>query len=386
MNRTDAEIQKALQSLYARSAEAPAMKGDAPAGAEPFRPQAEAPIGTETGAVIGPVTLLGSGFEADVFAFSLETGAQGSAGAQAAGRARDLILRLYAGQGVAEKAAHEFAAMRRLLEAGYPVPEVLLFRPRFPPSGRPALVMERIRGASLGRSYWAAPEDRRRKAQAVLSRLMADLHALDASLILPDSPLARPQGPCASVDHEVAALSALLHQLGGGEPPSLQAVLSWLVSRRSSVPCARPVVVHGDFHPNNVLVRADGASFVIDWSNVRLGDYRLDLAWSRLITQAESQEDGGLSDIHLYAELAGREVSGLDYFDVLACARLLLGVLTLLEPHASRRGSRAEAQSEAATRAGQDPSHLLYVAGLLQRRTGILMSDFERKLSVLLGL
>src|SRR5205823_3676796 len=89
----------------------------------------DADRGTGRGRRISQVLLLGSGFETDVFAFTVD--AEGGNGAE------ELILRPYSGQGAAEKAALEFEAMTRLREAGYPVPWVLALQRDPWPLGRP---------------------------------------------------------------------------------------------------------------------------------------------------------------------------------------------------------------------------------------------------------
>jgi aminoglycoside phosphotransferase (APT) family kinase protein len=212
-------------------------------------------------------------------------------------------------------------------------------------------------------------------------RLLVQLHALDGSDILPDHPLARSRDPHAFVDHELSFLSVLLSRLAGREPPSLRGAFAWLGSRRSEVPCARLAVVHGDFHRNNILMRADGAAFVIDWSNVRLADYRSDLAWTRLGTRAAAQPDGGEAELRLYDQLGGRKVSSIEVFEVAACIRQLLSVLISLQFGAVRQGMRPEATSLMR----RDAGHVKYVAALLQERTGITMPDLEDNLSALLG-
>jgi aminoglycoside phosphotransferase (APT) family kinase protein len=326
---------------------------------------------------ISDVTLLGSGFETDVFAFSLE------AAGESAGQVQDLVLRVYAGEGTAEKAAREFGAMRRLREAGYPVPQVLTLTHDASPFGRPFVIMERIHGVSLGSRFWSAPEEQRRESQAMLYRLIARLHALDGSAILPDSPLAASGEPCDFSAHELSGLAALLHRLEGREPPSLRDTLAWLHSRGSTVPCERLSVVHGDFHHNNVLLRADGAPFVIDWSNVRLADYRADLAWTwlitRLSTRAAARTGDGEAELRLYAQLAGREVTHMACFEAAACTRLLLSVLISLQFGAARQGMRPEAGA----RMRREADLIRYVAALLQERTGIAMPDLEATLSAL---
>jgi aminoglycoside phosphotransferase (APT) family kinase protein len=317
------------------------------------------------GLQVSGVTLLGSGFETDVFAFSLAADGEG------AGDAQDLVLRVYAGEGTAEKPTREFAAMGRLREAGYPVPRVLALSRDRSPLGRPFLIMERIHGVSLG---W---EDRRPEVQALFCRLMADLHALNGSDILPDSPLAYARDPFAFIDRELSYLAALLSRLEGSEPPSQRDALAWLRSRRSAVPCERLAVLHGDFHRNNILLRADGAPFVIDWSNVRLGDCRSDLAWTRLLTRADAQPDGGETELRVYERLAGAEVRMIEYFEVAACTRLLLSRLNSLQFGAARQGMRPGA--DALMR--RDSDFMSYVAALLKQRTTIETSDVEDALT-----
>jgi aminoglycoside phosphotransferase (APT) family kinase protein len=183
------------------------------------------------------------------------------------------------------------------------------------------------------------------------------------------------------VDHELAFLATLLDRLDRREPPSLRSVLDWLGARRAEVPCERLAVVHGDFHRNNILLRADGAAFVIDWSNVRLGDYRSDLAWIRLLTRADTQPDTAAAELHCYERLAGKAVSRIDYFEIMAGARLILSVLAALQSGADREGMRPGA--EALMR--RNLEFIMSVAALLQRRTGLRMPDLEQALSALLA-
>jgi aminoglycoside phosphotransferase (APT) family kinase protein len=315
---------------------------------------------------VSGVTLLGSGYEADVFAFSV--------GVDGDGAREELVLRVYAGEGASEKAAREFAAMGRLREAGYPVPRVLILQHDSSPLGRPFIIMDRIHGVAM---EWSPPDDRREELRAVFYRLLVQLHALAGSDILPDHPLARSRDPHAFVDHELSFLSALLSRLEGREPPSLRGALAWLGSRRSEVPCARLAVLHGDFHRNNILMRADGAPIVIDWSNIRLGDCRSDLAWIRVLTRADAQPDAGETELRLYERLAGTEIRMIEYFDVLACARLLLSRLNVLQDGAARQGMRPGA--EALMRGKCE--FISSVAALLQKRTAIETSDVEDALT-----
>ncbi len=234
-------------------------------------------------------------------------------------------------------------------------------------------------GDSLGPVYWSPDAAPQQEAQALLCRLMAQLHALDGKAILPDSPLAVSHDPYACVDNELAALARQLDRLEGREPPSLRAVLGWLRIRRAQVLCERPSVVHGDFHANNVLRQADGAAFVIDWSNARLADYRSDLAWTRLVSSVAARPDGGDGELRLYEQLTGKEVTALAYFEAMACAWLIVSVMISLHFGAAREGMRAASAAQRQRAA----AHAQFTAALLQERTGIAMPDLEKTLSAL---
>src|SRR5579871_721671 len=194
---------------------------------------------------VADVSLLGSGFETDVFVFSLR-----EAGDRA--EQQNYILRLYAGEDTAAKAAREFAVMRSLHNIGYPVPGVQMIGTADSPFGRPFLIMEYIPGESMGAAYWSKSENPPIKLQGTLMHLMHRLHQLKPTTILPESPLANVSAPHAGVASELASLTELLERLEGREPASLRKVFVWLVSRLTTVSEDRLSVIHGDFHPNNV--------------------------------------------------------------------------------------------------------------------------------------
>jgi hypothetical protein len=132
-------------------------------------------------------------------------------------------------------------------------------------------------------------------------------------------------------------------------------------------------------------MRADDAPVVIDWSNVRLADYRTDVAWTRLILSIiryiSGQPDESEAELCMYEQSTGKPVSQIEVFEVAAYLRLLLSVLISLQFGAARQGMRPEA--EALMR--RDAEATKYVATLLQERIGRQMPDLEDALSALLG-
>ena len=53
------------------------------------------------------------------------------------------------------------------------------------------------------------------------------------------------------------------------------------------VPCRHPALVHGDFHPNNILLREDGSAVVIDWAGLQKGVF-------------EDGREATLTDVQIY--------------------------------------------------------------------------------------
>ena len=143
----------------------------------------------------------------------------------------------------------EAAVMQHVHAHGYPVPEVF-------DSDGPDLVMERIDGPTMlgafGRQPW-----RLRSWAATL----ADLHARLGSLPLP--------------------VLELPHRIGEPE-----------------------VLVHGDLHPDNVML-TDRGPVVIDWPNAGLGARGSDVANTWIIVASSEIDAGGAAG---FLQSSGRSI------------------------------------------------------------------------------
>jgi aminoglycoside phosphotransferase (APT) family kinase protein len=162
-----------------------------------------------------PGRLVGTGRAADVYALDDQR-----------------VLRRYR---TGHNAEYEAAAMRYLLEAGYPVPEV------YDASG-PDLVMQRLDGHDMLADLQQRPWLVHRHA-AMLARLHDQLHAIAA-------------------------------------PPSWPAVAIGTGDR----------CLHLDLHPGNVMLTGTGP-VVIDWSNVAAGQPAADVALTWLIISTSEVDD-----------------------------------------------------------------------------------------------
>jgi aminoglycoside phosphotransferase (APT) family kinase protein len=188
------------------------------------------------------MALLGAGMRAEVFAW--EPG---------------IALKLDRHPGDASLIELERAALAAANAAGIPAPRL---HGRVEVDGRPGLLLERLEGedllATLSRRPWRAVH---------VARAMGEVHA---------------------ALHRTAAPPSL---------PSLREVLEWRIGsdlvppdirdralrRLESLPDGDRLL-HGDFHPANLLPGREGP-VAIDWTNAARGDPAADVARTRIIIQ-----------------------------------------------------------------------------------------------------
>ena len=246
---------------------------------------------------------LGDGYEADIYTTSAVFGD---------GR-HQLAVRLRRDAST-DRIRREAEAMRSLHRHGFPVPRVVCVSTPDISTGRPFLVMERVRGRSLGEDYWSGDRTRRARARCLLLDLHRRLHCIE-----PDGVLAHPvRTRTLAGDH--ALLETELARQDDRTREAFASVLDRLRFPATHIP-ERAVVVHGDFHYNNVLVDDEGGATVIDWSNVCAADPRTDLGWLRMVT--------GDPDISAYASDLG-PAEDVDVFEAVATARVLFEVVTTM--------------------------------------------------------
>ena len=314
------------------------------------------------------------GWENEVYSFTM--------GYEEAGERRreDLILRIYPGNDAPQKSAREFNVMEQLDEIGFPVPRVLLLGLNDSPFDKPLVVMEKIDGRLLSSVFFESPEERRGELMTVFCRVFVDLHSLDwrpfAKFIHVDPSISEGTDPYAFIDHK---LSRMRRGVDRFRKAGFGAILDWLEERRSVVTCARLSLTHGDYHPKNVLLRSDGAPFIIDWGGADIADFRSDLAWTLLLMS--TYVDPEIREVVLgeYKRIAGQRIEQIEYFEVMAIFRRLFDISVSLTEGASEMGMRPGAEEMMK----QNVDHIKRVHTLLQERTGITISEIEALLSTL---
>ena len=238
--------------------------------------------------------------------------------------------------------AHDMAREFHVLEAVHPV---------FPPAPRvyvlcedPAVIgatfflMERRQGVVLRRKVapeFAGDPAFPRKASAGFIDCLAQLHSIDVA----QQPLAALGKPNGFLERQVRGWTERWQRAKTEELPGMDRLSEWLSSRLPA--SARPTLVHNDFKLDNIMLDAHNpgrVEAVLDWEMATVGDPLVDLGCTLCYwTQAGDPEmrGGSLSGITAepgwytrtelvdrYAEKAGRDVSGLGYYEVFGLFKL----------------------------------------------------------------
>jgi len=279
---------------------------------------------TQPDAQISPVQKIAAGWENEIYAFTLV----------ADGQSRDLILRVFPGQGALGKAEREFRGMRHLYGVGFPVPEVIaLESTRFE---RPAIIMERIPGQTLGQVLAQAAETEQAEYVARICTLFARLHEQDWR------PLVGHPEPYTDENAANRLLLERYRQIVAqtGMNCALP-VVDWVAAQTLPLKCPQPSIVHQDFHPENLLWTGHDLK-VIDWTAIGVYDRRIDIAWTLLL--AGASEGTAVRDqlLQLYENAAGIRIQAIEIFEALACVRRFNDLWQALRQGGASWGLRPE--------------------------------------------
>jgi aminoglycoside phosphotransferase (APT) family kinase protein len=231
--------------------------------------------------------------------------------------------------------AHDVVREARILvalrSAGGRVPKVLCICELPGVIGAPFCVMEYLDGSVFGN----LPNNLRDESRAFVARQtvaeLAQLHAIDIT-IPAIAALGRPSG---YLGRQLRRFAAIWDSQRTRELPEVDAVGDWLLSNQPTE--AGTAIVHGDFRLGNVMFDRDERPkllAVLDWEMATLGDPLADLGYlCATWAQAGDTENPILAlsaatrlpgfptrdDIRQqYAALTGRDVGGLNWYEVLA--------------------------------------------------------------------
>lgn len=310
-----------------------------------------------------------TGWESEIYAFDVESGAPG------ARQQQGLILRLFPGNNAGGKAAHEFASIQQLGQARYPVPHVFALATTDSPFGQPFILMERIDGSVLGALLESSPPAQQEALFGLFCQLFVRLHGMEWRRFVGTSEQSTYGDPYVFIDRWLHnAQGNLLHSPSTG----FQTVVDWLAQRRDALSCPQPAPIHRDFHPNNVLLRADGSPIVIDWTGFAVSDARFDLAWTLVLAHAHVGAEMRDQILQGYEAISGAPVTQIEAFEVTACLRRLFDLLVSLGSGAEYQGMRPAAVALMR----QQMAAYQRVYALLVAHTGVRIAEVEQIVTV----
>lgn len=278
------------------------------------------------GAEVADLHEISAGWESDVYAFDLIHDGE-----------RDrLVLRIYPGEDAWNKSAREFEAIRRLHGVGYPVPEVYLLARTSSPYGKPFIIMERVDGHGMWHETFHGPEAQQQERMELFCRLFVQLHSLDWRA-LTDDDLPGTAGPYGAIDRYLGLIWGFCERFG---QPGYLVLMDWLSAHRDAMACERPAPIHWDFHPENMMLRADGSAVVIDWTQFEISDPRFDLAWTMMLVGCAEGEGVRERILGTYERIRGCPVREIEAFEVVACAKRLASVTMSLSAGPEALGMR----------------------------------------------
>jgi aminoglycoside phosphotransferase (APT) family kinase protein len=206
--------------------------------------------------------------------------------------------------------------------------------------GAPFYVMARIDGVpvrgGIPDAWTATPDEQPRALEQLIDALVA-IHAVDWQ----QCGLGELAHTGPYLERQVGRWLSQLDSYGGRELPLAARVAAWLEDRRPADQV--PALAHGDYKLDNVLF-AEAAPphllAVVDWEMASIGDPLIDLAWAMIFHPGpegtmplgvagtpgfdRSRVPPRASLVARYGESSGRDVSGIDWYDVFARWKLAI--------------------------------------------------------------
>lgn len=180
---------------------------------------------------------------------------------------------------------------------------------------KPFIIMERINGNLFWDKYIKAESNEKELMMNKFAELLYDLHQLSYN-----------KGKIFSsrefIDCELNEIKNLINLYSMNE---LVGIYKWLDERKSIILNFKPVIIHRDYHPWNVIVSENGTAFVIDWV-WGIGDFRFDLAWSVSLLERSRFEEAAQKLYTYYEIKLNKPIKDFEYFKALTTLRWLVNV------------------------------------------------------------
>ena len=275
----------------------------------------------------------------------------------------DLVLRVFSGDGAASKASKEYHLMRKLHNVGYPVPPVYNLETRGKFIGKPFIIMKRIMGKTLDATYNNESTQERREGLSRLMQLFVQLHSLDISEFR--------DVPNLSFSDSVKIYMNYFTETRDRLAPWMTPVIDWITENMPGEALGYQSLCHMDYHGMNVMIDEDDQPYIIDWGSSRIGDSRLDVAWTILLYCTLGGPMFRAPLIETYENLGGK-LERLKYFEVMAAARRITDLIKVTADSDS-----VGLKPEVLEMMRKSKDHFNKVHGFLEERTGIRLTELD---------
>ncbi|WP_455464816.1 phosphotransferase family protein [Candidatus Hodarchaeum mangrovi] len=240
---------------------------------------------------------------------------------------KTFVLRIF--RSITDQAEREFSTLNALHSANLSVPKPYLWKKDSPNIKKSYLIMERIPGILLA-NYFSETHDenKRNKLMHLFIRKLAELHQFkwrnqNSFVKIPNIE----NDPYFFVNRIIDFPKQMVKKFRIIE---LEPLIMWLEKHKQK--CEEIVLLHGDYHMNNVIVTPEKNLVLIDWADIKLGDFRHDLAFA-IVTTSSTGKDVTKQFVNQYQSLTGKKVENLDYFLILSSLNnILRGYSALIQP------------------------------------------------------
>ena len=238
----------------------------------------------------------------------------------------NLVLRMGNNE---EELKREFRALEKLNSTSIPVPKVYDMGKDM--LGSFFIIMEKVEGQNMGGGVMdGMTESEQEKLWRQFAKILADIHMLDwerAGFGFLNPPV----GEFGFIDQGLSPAREG-DESEYVESHGLTPVFDWLDEHKP--PSDHYVLLHEDYHPNNVLVQNGEIVAVVDWEGVSIGDAAFDVAEVPLFLKMlnlPSEQLGNLVDMFLkhYQNTTERELRNLDYYQILKATHFLFVFLAM---------------------------------------------------------
>jgi aminoglycoside phosphotransferase (APT) family kinase protein len=234
--------------------------------------------------------------------------------------------------------AREFRVIAALADTPVPVPRALALCEDTSVNDAPFYVMEYTPGVIAGgtglpEGFADTPAKRRAMSLTLVDTLVA-LHAIDPESV-GLATFGRPDG---YVERQVRRWSQQWERSSTGPLPEIDELIRRLRAALPESPA--PAIVHGDYRLGNIALDPSDASRVVavfDWEMATLGDPLADLGYTLIYWADPGEKVEALRGIESgpgmltraeivteYAKRSGRDVSAVDFYQVLALYKLAI--------------------------------------------------------------